>query len=55
MLFVDAAPSKAVREPTNLLHLDDREFILFQFWKSGTIAGMVLKLSPLFSRAYYVV
>jgi hypothetical protein len=36
MLFVDAAPSKTVREPTNLLHYDDREFILVGFWKSGT-------------------
>lgn len=41
MLFAEAAPSKTVREPTNLLHIDDREFILFVFWKSGTVVGLI--------------
>lgn len=41
MLFVSAAPSRPIREPTNLIHFDDREFILFVFWKSGTPVGLI--------------
>jgi len=35
-----SVPQLPVREPTNLLHFTDREFILFTFWKSGTPLGL---------------
>ncbi|CAD5215417.1 unnamed protein product [Bursaphelenchus xylophilus] len=39
MLIVSAS-NEPMQEPTNLLHFNEREFILFDFWKVGTAFGM---------------